>query len=239
MKISDFLKLVGQKGRTNYFVICPDDLGLSLLLQGALLPIATSEDIFFYDAEGVTKEKARQIENEARMASRSGSELSHFYIYHLQKLSTESVGPLLKAVEESRYSRFIFQTQSTPRKIHTLMSRSSVIRLPFMSRPSVLANMKALNHDAKAADTLGLYDGTLSGTIKALSMKDTLIQIRRETRRGLRGLAALYNQEVLNSLAFSVATNELTSVEEKEFLRRGDSHERKKLVLYLILGREG
>ena len=237
IKIKELLTLASKPGRTNLFVVCPDELGLGLLLQGALATLAAAEDVHFHDAENLTKEKARQIETEARMASRGSSILAHFYIYKLQRLSPDSVGPLLKAVEEARFARFIFQAQSTPRKIHTLMSRSSVAKLPFLTKKAVLGNLKALNYDAKTADLLDLYDGTLSGTIKALSMKDTLIGIQRETTRGLRGLAALYTPEILNSLAFDPAMAPLLNTEEHRFLDKNKSLARQKLALYAALDR--
>lgn len=243
MNIRDFLRLVGNPGRTNYFVLCSDDLGIALLLQGALSPIAATEDVYYHDAETVTKEKARQIEAEARMAPRGGSKLSHVYIYSLQKLPAESVGPLLKATEEAKYTRFIFQAQAAPSRIHTLMSRSSTVRLPFLSRKAVLGNMKAMNHDARTADQLNLYDGTLAGTIRALGMKDTMSEIKREIPRGMRGVAALYNPDVLGSLAFESATEPLFTQEEKRFVTRAGGSEtasgiaRKKIALYQALGR--
>lgn len=238
MKIQQFLNLVAKPGRTNYMVICSDELGLSLLLQGALSTVAVLEDIEFLDAENITKEKARQIEVAARLASRGGSELNHFFIYRLQRLPADSTGPILKAVEESKYSRFIFQAQSVPRKIRTLMSRSSVVRLPFLSKTVVLGNMKALNYDARTADQLNLYDGTLAGTIKALSGKDVIVEIQRNMRRGMRGLTAMYNPEVLNSLVFDTAMYNYLIDEEREFLRMGRSMDkrryvsRQKLVIY-------
>jgi hypothetical protein len=246
MTIRDFLRLISAPGRTNFLVVCSDDLGLNLLLQSALAPIARPEDLHFFDAEGITKEKARQIEDEARLAPRSGSPLAHFFIYSLHRLSTDSVGPLLKAVEEARYSRFIFQAQSTPPKIHTLMSRSAVVRLPFLTKQVVLGNMKAMNHDARTADQLNLYDGTLSGTIRALSMKDSMLEFRRYAQMGMNGLTALFHVDVLNSLAFDPAMEQVLSQEEKAYTRRlqlsSDSellHARKRIALYHALGRTG
>jgi len=216
---------------------CPDELGLSLLLQGALAPIAAAEDIHFYDGEGITREKARQIEAEARLGARGGSELQHFFLYSLHKLPTDSVGPLLKAVEDAKFARFIFQAQATPRKIYTLMSRSAVVRLPFLSKEMVLANLKAMNHDAKTADELKLYDGTLAGTIRALGMKDTTMLIRREMAKGLRGIAGTFSEEVLGSIAFQYATYDHLTPQERRFLGRNPSDDRKKIVLFLAMGR--
>lgn len=243
MKIQQFLNLVSKPGRTNYMVVCSNELGLSLLLQGALSVIAVPEDIEFHDAENITKEKARQIEAASRLASRGGSELNHFFIYNLHNLPTSSTGPILKAVEESKYSRFIFQAQTIPRKIYTLMSRSSVVRLPFLSKAIVLGNMKAMNYDARTADQLNLYDGTLAGTIKALTGKDAIIEIHREMKRGLRGLLVMYNPEILNSLVFESATYNFMFDEEKELLRRAKKMDkrryasRQKLMIYRAMQR--
>ncbi len=239
MNAQSFLKLLAEPGRTNFFVICADELGLNMFLQQALAPIACSEDISHYDAEGITKEKARQIEVESRMAPRGGSKLNHFFIYSLQKLPHDSMGPLLKAVEEAKYSRFIFQAQSTPRKSHTLMSRSQVVRLPFFSRKVVLGNMKALSHDAKTADSLGLYDGTLGGTIRSLAMKDTMTSIQRDMKQGMRGLPSLFTADVLGSLAFEAATYPHMNEQERAYLDRYKTPARQKLALLLALQRIG
>jgi len=237
VKTQEFLKLIGEPGRSNFFIVAPDDLGIGSLLMGALAPIAVPEDVYFYDAEGMSKEKARQLEQEARFASRSGSDLSHFYIYKLQRLPMDSVGPLLKVVEEARYARFIFQAQSTPRKIHTLMSRSNVVRLPFFSKKVVLGAIQSKNYDARTADELGLYDGTLDGTIAALNMKNAVMEIRRDLKRGMRGTIALMNPERTGSDAFIPAIREFLTQEERSFLRRQDSLERRQVVLFKVLRR--
>lgn len=231
--------MVSLPGRTNYFVVCADNLGLSLLLQGALSPIATPEDIVFHDAATITKEKARQIETESRFAPRAGSALSHFFIYSLQELPRDSVGPLLKAVEEAKFSRFIFQSQVTSPHTMTLRSRSSVVKLPFLSRRMVLGNMRAMNHDARTADQMGLWDGTLTGTIRALAMKDTMTAIKREVGRGERGLTALFSDEIIGSLAFDAATDQLFDGLEKGFLQRRRTPSRQRLALYRALSRVG
>ena len=243
MKIQQFLTMVSKPGRTNYLVVCSNELGISLLLQGALSAIAVPEDIEFHDASNITKEKARQIEVAARLASRGGSELNHFFIYNLQNLPTDSTGPLLKAVEEGKYSRFIFQTQSIPRKIRTLMSRSSVVKLPFLSKAIVLGNMKALAHDARTADQLDLYDGTLAGTIRALAGKDAIVEIQREMKRGLRGLVGMYNPEILKSLVFDVAMYNYLDDDERQMLQSAKNMSeqryaaRQKLAIYRAMQR--
>lgn len=238
MRIQELLKLLSQTGRLNFFILAPDELGLLRLLPKALEKVAALEDILYYDAEHITKDRAREIEKEARSAPRAGSELQIMYIYSLQKLSGESVGPLLKAVEDAKYTRFIFQAQSTPRKIHTLMSRSSVVRVPFLSKDVILANVKRLHLDAKAAEELNLTDGTLEGTIRNLSMKDSITLIRRELSKGQRGVAAVFAQDVVESLAFMPAIDDLLSKRERAFLAANSSLERKKLVAYLVMARK-
>ena len=114
------------------------------LLQRALAVTTVPEDMMFFDAEGLSKDRAREIENEARAAPRGGSACQTFFIYSLQKLPVESVGPLLKVTEDAKWSRFIFQAQTVPKKLYTLRSRSSVVSLPFLSKDVVLANLKGL-----------------------------------------------------------------------------------------------
>lgn len=237
MKLSEFLGLVSKPGRLNYMALCPDQLGLISLLGKALNRVSSPEDQVFFNARDITKEKARQIEGEARMAPRGGSKLQHFFIYGLQRLPTDSVGPLLKAVEEAKYTRFIFQAQDTPRKIRTLMSRSSVVSIPFITKQVVFANLKAEKLDARTADEMGLYDGTYDGTRESLGMKDSLTRIRRDCRAGVRGIASLYQKDVLDSRAFEKATLELFTPEELEYLNRNPSSERKKIILWTALRR--
>jgi len=83
-----------------------------------------------------------------------------------------------------------------------------------------------------------LYDGTLSGTIRALGMKDTLLNIRRDLRLGQRGVPSIVSDDTVNSLAFDAAIGPLLNEEEVAFLGRGDSQDRKKLILTLVAERE-
>ena len=238
MKIQEFLRMAQFPDRTNFFVVCSNDLGLGMLLPRSLKKIASPEDYYAYQAENITKAKAREIEAEARKAPRAGSELSHVFIAGLEKLPTDSVGPLLKAAEEARWTRFIFQAQEVPEKIHTLMSRSNVVKLPFLSKKAVLGNLQRMNYDAKTADRLNLYDGTLDGTIRTLAMKDTIVEIRRELKGGSRGVTALFQNEIVNSLALDSAVKDVILPEEREFMDREESPARTKLVLYLMSKRQ-
>lgn len=221
----------------NYFVVCPDSLGLSLLLPRVLEKLASREDIHFLQASHLTKEKARQMEKEARKAPSGMSNHTYFCISLLQNLAPDSVGPLLKVVEESKYANFIFQAQTITRETRTLLSRSMVIRLSFMSKAMVLGNMQAMHLDAATADELGLYDGTLGGTIKALTMKDTVVEIRREIRRGVRGIVALQREETVQSLALHTAISPFLREGETAFLKEEDSPERRRLVLFMLAER--
>lgn len=237
MKIRDLVELVKAPERVNYFIIAPDNLGLTIILNKVLSQVASTEDLFFLDANIITKDRARQLERETRMAPRGSSDHNIFFIYKMQDLPVESVGPLLKTVEEASFARFIFQAQDIPKKIYTLMSRSTVVRLPFLSRAAVLANMKSLQYDAKTADQLGLYDGTLAGTISNLNMKDSYLRIRGELRKGQRGLAALIQPDLGGSMCFIQASYDSMTKDEHAFLKRSDTVERRKLALILAMER--
>lgn len=238
MQVKAFLTLVESGHRANYFVVAPDQLGLHLLLPRSLEKVAAKEDIHFYDAAGVTKDKARQLEKESRKAPVGSSEFTYFVITGLQNLPTDSVGPLLKAVEEAKYAVFVFQAQSIPRAVRTILSRSILVNLPFLSKKVVLGNMQALHYDARTADELGLYDGTLAGTIRAVSMKDTLLSIRRDMRLGARGLASTQSDEVIGSLALDAAIAPLLSQREVSYLKRDSNEDRKRMVVFLAAERE-
>lgn len=233
MQIKTFLTLTEGGHRANYFILAPDQLGLQLLLPRSLGKVAAREDIHFFDAASVTKEKARQIEKESRKAPVGSSDFSYFVLTSLQNLPTDSVGPLLKAVEEAKYAVFLFQAQYIPRAVRTLLSRSILVKLPFLSKKVVLGNMQTLHYDARTADELNLYDGTLSGTIRAVAMKDTLLSIRRDMRLGARGLPSTQVDEVIGSLAFDTAVGPMLSESEFQFLKRDSGPDRRRLAVFL------
>ena len=238
MKPSDLARLIVEAPTTNLHITAPDEIGLQFILDNPLRQIAEPEDIHYHDAAAITVEKARQIEQEARRAPRASSDRQHFVIRRLQLLPTQSAGPLLKAVEEAKFARFIFQAQGTPEKTRTLKSRCTHVELPFLTRRVVLGNMKALSLDARTARDLGLYDGTLAGTTRALNMKDTLAEIRRSLANGTRGAAALFTPEVLGSLAFDAAAYEHLDEAEQAYLQRDKNPARQKLALYRALRRQ-
>lgn len=118
------------------------------------------------------------------------------------------------------------------------------MKLPFLTKDVILANLKGLNFDAKTADQLDLHDGTLSGTIRNLRMKDSLTSIRRELDKGARGLSALFYRDEetdsgpLTSNAFRPALDPHLTPEEVAFLREGQgrepSRDRRKIATYLV-----
>lgn len=237
MQLRTFLSLVEGGHKANYFIVAPDQLGLQMLLPRAFAKVVATEDTHFYEASTITKEKARQIEKEARKAPSGSSDYSYFVISGLQNLNSQSVGPLLKAVEEAKYSVFFFQAQWIPRYCRTLLSRSILVKLPFLSKKLVLANLQALHHDAKTADEQGLYDGTLAGTIRSLAMKDTMASIRRDMRMGVRGLPSTQSEDVVGSLAFDAAVLPLLTESEHTFLKRDSSPDRRRLAMFLACER--
>lgn len=235
LKISELMKLVVSERNDNFFVEAPDQLGLTALLPKYLEQIAAQVDIHVIDAGTLSKDKARALEKEARYAPHGSSEKTHFLIYGLQRLPPASVGPLLKVVEESKYARWIFQAQRSSRWLETLKSRSTVVRLAFLAKKTVMGNLRRMNLDAVAAEKANLYDGTLSGTAKALNMKDTLTSMRRAVLEGPRGLVSLYSVDSLNSLAFDTAISDRLSLKQKYFLMMDPTEERKRLVLWLMV----
>lgn len=239
MDVSTFLKLVEGGHKANYFIVCPDQLGLTILLPRALSKVAATEDIYYHDAASITKEKARFIERECRKAPSGSSNFSYFVISSLQNLPSQSVGVLLKVVEEARYSVFFFQGQVIPRFARTLLSRSILVKLPFLSKRVVLANLQAMHHNAAVADNQNLYDGTLTGTIRALSMKDTVASIRRDMSLGVRGIPSLQTDEVVGSHAFENSVVPLLTEAEQRFLKRDGNSDRRRLVLFLASERGG
>jgi len=237
LKFGALMKLLIEPGRVNFFIHAPDDLGLTLLLPKALLTIAGTDDIIVQDASILTRARAKEIEAETRRGPVTGAPLTQVYIHRLSEIPDDCVGTLLKTVEDARFARFIFQSQHITKKVMTLRSRSTSVELPFLSRNAVLANLRAQNLDARAADHANLWDGTLSGTIRALSMKDTLASFARETKQGKRGIPALMRDEMINSMAFSTAMQGLLTSREKRFLELSNTPARRRLVTFLAMER--
>jgi hypothetical protein len=213
MKLKELLKTIGDATKGNFFLVAPDNLGLEPFLARALRATTAPEDQHTYDATHLTKEKARQVEAEARRGPRGGSARSHFYLYRLQALPTDSVGVLLKAVEEARFARFTFQAQTTPRKLRTLMSRSMVHHLPFLS----------------------LWDGTLGGTQRILAIRDAYTALRRELKA--KSGMVLMADENLESGAFDAAVTTNLETAARRFLENGKTKARQKLAIHYHLTR--
>jgi len=94
--------------------------------------------------------------------------------------------------------------------------------------------MKLMNHDALTADRLDLYDGTLDGTIRALGTKDTVAAIRRELKKGVRGLVSILGEDMINSLVFKQVLWEYMTEKEQGFLERWDTPSRRRMVALLV-----
>lgn len=223
-------------------MICSDELGLSYpgVLEQALKTTAT-EDLYVLNAETLIKEKAREVERAAHTAASGGSELNVFFIYSLQRLPPDSVGPLLKAVEDAKSSRFIFQAQSVPDKIRTLMSRSSVVKLPFVSKQAVLGMLQRLRLDAKTADQSRLWDGTLGGTARALGMREHMAILEREISAGMAGIPALFKENerggsLVGSLALLPVLEKRLNPNDLDYIRAEPNPVRKKILLLLMAG---
>ena len=102
-----------------------------------------------------------------------------------------------------------------------------------------------LSYDALTADRENLYDGTLGGTIKALSGRLSLTSFKASADGGLLGFNALNTEEVKAGLMFRYALERYLQVTEleKSFLARSvaNSEEeslRRGLVLYSALRRK-
>lgn len=229
------MKMVVVEKTSNFFVEAPDQLGLTALLPKYLEQIASPVDIHVLDAGTLTKDRARSLEKEARFAPQGSSEKTHFLIYGMQRLPAASVGPLLKVVEESRYARWIFQAQISAKWLNTLKSRSTVVKLAFLAKKTVMGNLRRMNLDAAAAEKANLYDGTLTGTVRALNMRETLINLRKAVTEGSRGLVTLYGADALGSLAFDTAVLDNLTVPQKLYLGSDPTDERKRIALWLMV----
>jgi hypothetical protein len=219
-------------GEENYFVICSDDLGISGLVRNAV-PEDQRHDLTIVDASTITMEKARHIESLARKAGLA-TQKNWFYISSFHRIPAHSVGALLKVVEQSSFSRFIFQAQWVPPWVETVRSRCLEVRLPFLTRAAVYGNMKLLNYDAKEADRHKLWDGTLGGTIKRLGMKDAMSDIRRQVKGGTRSTAALLLDETIRSNAFMPTICPFLDDDEEAYLRRSDTPSRRRLMAFVL-----
>lgn len=234
MKIKTLLELLMSEDRINYAIQCSTDLGLKQILPRILRKKYRPEDYYSFDAEQITREKARQIENDSRRAPQGGSLFNIFFIWGLEKIPSTSVGPLLKAVEEGKYTRFIFQSLVRVPKTDTLTSRCVAVELPFFSRAAVFKNMKSLSLDGLTAHNEGLYDGTIDGTTRTLSMRETTREIQRSLRPTSVGTLS---EDLIMSNAFLPLIENLITAEERNFLALDSSFERRMLIAIKVANR--
>lgn len=237
MKLGQFLQQLKNDHTSNYAVVCPDLLGLRQHLPKALAAGASEEDIHVVDAKVLNADGVRLLEEEANRAPRGSSNKTHFFIFSGHVLSSALVAPLLKVMEEAKRARFIFQLQEETQATKALCSRMTRVRLAFMSKDVVIGNLQRMNVDVGAIDRLNLYDGTLEGTAQAIGMRDAVVSARREMKRGARGLAVALNGEVVNSLAFTRAWGDKMLEEEKRYLGRRDTEDRRRIVVLQVLSR--
>lgn len=197
MKIAQFIAMARDNPEQNYLAECSDMLGLTTYLTREFKKIAHDQDVHVYDAKFITREKSHQIDDESRRASYGGTGYQHFIITKLQDLPAESVGPLLKTVEEAKYSRFIFQAQHVPAKVYTLKSRATAVKIPFITENGILAAIKARNLDAGEVQREKLWDGTLDGSLQALNSRLKTKEIRKKLSQKRQGMSDVYDSEEL------------------------------------------
>ena len=106
--VRGFLQILEAQPSLHLMVEAPGSLGLELLLEKALKKIAASEDVQIYDCGSLSLDRLRDVLRGAQMAPRAGSSHNHLCFLNLQRLAPICVGPLLKSMEETIYSRFIF-----------------------------------------------------------------------------------------------------------------------------------
>lgn len=237
MKPSKVLEEIKKFPDRNFFILCNDQLGMTQLVPQALQKGFSSLDVVVVNAKGLTIERARQMEEEARLSPRGDSGRTHVFIYGMSQIPTGSVGALLKIVEESPTTRFVFQGQSPMYKDRTIRSRCVVLKVPFLSKKAVLANVQAMGLDALKVDDLGLWDGTLQGTLSKLQSHSTLASFSRELALGSKGFLNMTNPEMLQSTVFDMALADVFSEDEKRFIKQNPSLQRKTLALFTALGR--
>lgn len=219
MKLKEFLNGVVQMDNTNFFVLCPDKVGIRSLIKRALEKVASSEDISIHHARDMTVETAHLLRERASSRPIAGSKRTHFFIHSLQNLNAPAAAVLLKVVEETRTARFIFQSQTKKDPIGGLRSRSVEVEIPFLTKREVLGNLQALQKDAAAAERLNLWDGTLENTLRLSEDKQKAERILHLIQMGIRGREDLL-QEVAIDEAMEFLTRDCTQP-ELMFLERG------------------
>lgn len=227
MNLQEFLKYAsGPALDQSLFVQAPDNLGVVQFLPRVLGKVLGSGDLHTFSASLLSKQKVRDdIEKEARRAPAGASRKTHFFIHGASDLSSECVGPLLKIMEDGAYARFVLQAASCPRKIWTLRSRCQEIRLPFLSKRTVLGNLKAMKVDVGQIDELGLFDGTMEGTRLALVARDKIQSVLKADAMTIMG------PDFIKGDGWSFVLQHAT---RQERLWAGNNENRRRLVAFEV-----
>jgi hypothetical protein len=201
MIVKELITYITGVGRgQNVFIVAPDRLGLTDLVVDELRKVFSFSDVVSNPApRGLgAKDWVRSIEQDAHKAPRGGGERTHYFMYGMGSLPVECVGPMLKVLEESRYSRFILQSSVSCPKLSTLQSRCMTCRIPFYSRREVGGVLKCVARlDIEPMDEFDLYDGTIEGTTQALLERDDFLSVRKELTG--RGSLALMSDDFCQS----------------------------------------
>lgn len=236
MTPAEFLRTLKARPTTHFYAVTPDGAGLALLVPRILRGIAAERDVRILDGSQLTVRDARRVAQEAGMSPVAGGPVTHFVVWRAHDLKPEAAGALLLAIEEAARGRFAFVAARDPRgALRPLASRCVLVRLPFLSKRAVLGNLQVLRLDARTADERDLWDGTLGGTLANLREEGDRRQILEALHRGMNGLADLV--ACAGSPVFDRVMREHLTEEERRFLDRESSPERRKLVAFSALAR--
>lgn len=236
MTPAEFLKALREFPRTHFYAVTPDTAGMVRLIPRVLRATSAELDVRILDGASIKVEQARHLAQEAGMAPIAGSTVTHFVIWRAHMLSAPVAMALLYAVEEAARGRFVFVAGRSPREAQrSLASRCVLVPLPFLSRRAVLGNLQALREDARTAAEKDLWDGTLGGTLANIREEQTRRQILNALAQGMQGLSDLvaYAESSVFDRVLAGHLNE----EERHFLERDSSPERRKLVAFHLLAR--
>ena len=236
MTPAEFLKALRENPRTHFYVVTPDGGGMVRLVPRILRAIAAAQDVRIVDGASLTVTLARRLAQEAGMAPVAGGAVTHFVIWRAETLGAAAAAALLYAVEESPRGRFVFVSSQIPQgALRPLASRCSRVSLPFLSKRAVLGNLQALREDARMAADKDLWDGTLGGTLANIREVNVRAQILAAIAQGMQGLPDLV--AFADSPVFDRVLAEHLTAEERSFLERDSSPERRKLVAFSLLSR--
>ena len=236
MTPAEFLKALREQPRTHFYVVTPDGDGMVRLIPRVLRAVAAVQDVRVRDASALSLTEVRELAREAGMAPIAGGEVTHFVLWRASRLNRAAATALLAAVEESPRGRFVFVSSRVPEgPLRPLASRCSRVSLPFLSKRAVLGNLQALREDARMAADKDLWDGTLGGTLANIREVNVRAQILAALAQGMQGLPDLV--AFADSPVFDRVLAEHLTAEERSFLERDSSPERRKLVAFSLLSR--